>query len=58
MTISVEARTVQLHRYGMRKAMTKMKLNMARNMKMNKKGLFSYVSQKRKSEENVPQLMN
>lgn len=38
----------------MRKAMAKMELNIARNMKMSKKGLFSYVSQKRKSEENVP----
>lgn len=37
--------------------MAKMELNMARNKKTNKRADI-YVSQKRKVEENVPQLIN
>lgn len=44
-------------RDGVRKTVAKMEVNMARDTKKSKKWLYSYVSQKRKVRENVPQLM-
>ena len=41
-----------------RRAKVRLKLNLARDAKNNKKGFYRYVSQKRKVKESVPPLMN
>jgi len=43
-----------LCRDGVRRAKAQLELNSARNAKNNKKGFYSYVSQKRKLKESVP----
>ncbi|KFQ62398.1 hypothetical protein N334_02973, partial [Pelecanus crispus] len=48
----------QLCREGVRKAKAQLELNLARDIKNNKKGFYRYVNQKRKVKESVPPLMN
>ncbi|KFQ02734.1 hypothetical protein N329_11861, partial [Haliaeetus albicilla] len=48
----------QLCRDGVRKTKAWMELNLARDAKNNKKGFYSYVSQKRKVKESIPALMS
>ncbi|PKU31777.1 hypothetical protein llap_17920 [Limosa lapponica baueri] len=48
----------QLCRDGVKKAKAQLELNLARDAKNNKKGIYRYVSQKRKVKESVPTLMN
>lgn len=38
--------------------MAQMRLNLAKNVKNDKKGFYRYISQKRKAEESVPPLIN
>ncbi|KFQ50610.1 hypothetical protein N334_03009, partial [Pelecanus crispus] len=45
-------------REGVRKAKAQLELNLARDVKNNKKGFYRYVNQKRKVKESVPSLMN
>lgn len=49
--------TVQLCRDGAKKAKAHLELNLARDVKGNKKGFYKYISHNRKTRENmVPQL--
>ncbi|KFQ55458.1 hypothetical protein N334_10646, partial [Pelecanus crispus] len=48
----------QLCREGVRKAKARLELNVARDVKNNKKGFYRYVNQKRKAKENILPLMN
>ncbi|KFQ61370.1 hypothetical protein N334_04214, partial [Pelecanus crispus] len=48
----------RLCREGVRKAKVQLELNLARDVKNNKKGFYRYVNQKRKVKESVPPLMN
>jgi len=43
---------------GIRRAKARLELNLARDAKNNKKGLYTYVNQKRKVKESIPSLMN
>ena len=47
-----------MYRDGIRGTKAQMELNLARDAKNNKKGFYSYVSQKREVKESVPSLMN
>ncbi|KFQ55696.1 hypothetical protein N334_04196, partial [Pelecanus crispus] len=50
--------SASLCREGVRKAKARMELNLARDVKNNKKGFYRYINQKRKVKESVPPLMN
>ncbi|KFQ62135.1 hypothetical protein N334_11299, partial [Pelecanus crispus] len=50
--------TARLCREEVRKAKARMELNLARDVKNNKKGFYRYVNHKRKVKESVPPLMN
>ncbi|KFQ62882.1 hypothetical protein N334_11525, partial [Pelecanus crispus] len=50
--------TAWLCREGVRKAQARMELNLARDVRNNKKGFYRYVNQKRKVKESVPPPMN
>ena len=50
--------TVQLCRDGVRKAKAHLELNLARDVKHNKKGFYSYTGDKRKTRENVGPLLS
>ncbi|KFQ63779.1 hypothetical protein N334_06073, partial [Pelecanus crispus] len=43
---------------GVGKAKAQLELNLARDVKNNRKGFYRYVSQKRKAKESIPPLMN
>ncbi|KFZ51573.1 hypothetical protein N338_04103, partial [Podiceps cristatus] len=45
-------------RDGIRKAKAQMELNLARDVKNNKKGFYRYIGQKRQAKERVPPLVN
>ncbi|KFZ66869.1 hypothetical protein N338_11098, partial [Podiceps cristatus] len=45
-------------RNGIRKAKAQMELNLARDVKNNKKGFYRYIGQKRQAKESVPPLVN
>ncbi|KFO80819.1 hypothetical protein N303_05322, partial [Cuculus canorus] len=47
----------QLCRNGVQKAKKQLELNLAREVKTNKKGFYRYVNQKRKIKESIPALM-
>ncbi|KFO78572.1 hypothetical protein N303_07682, partial [Cuculus canorus] len=49
--------TAQLCRDEVRKAKVQLELNLAREVKTNKKGFYRYINQKRKVIENVPPLI-
>jgi len=49
---------VRALRDAMRKAKVHLELNLARDVKNNKKGFFKYISSKRKARDNVGQLLN
>jgi len=49
---------VKACRDAMRKAKVHLELNLARDVKDNKKGFFTYISRKQKTRENVGLLMN
>ncbi|KAK4810861.1 hypothetical protein QYF61_008833 [Mycteria americana] len=50
--------TARLCRDGVRKAKAQLELNLARNARNNKKGLYRYINQKRKVKDSIPPLMN
>ncbi|KFQ63342.1 hypothetical protein N334_13791, partial [Pelecanus crispus] len=50
--------TTQLCREEVRQAKAQLELNLARDVKNNKKGFYKYINQKRKVKESVPPLMN
>ncbi|KFQ53833.1 hypothetical protein N334_03108, partial [Pelecanus crispus] len=50
--------TAQFCRDEVRKAKARMDLNLARDVKNNKKGFYRYINQKRKVKESIPILMN
>ena len=45
-------------RDGIRKAKAQMELNLARDVKRNKKGFYRYTGQKRQAKESAPPLIN
>ncbi|GAB0177889.1 mitochondrial enolase superfamily member 1 [Grus japonensis] len=49
---------VRVCRDAVRKAKAHLGLNLARDVKENKKGFFKYISSKRKTRENVDMLLN
>ncbi|PKU39258.1 rna-directed dna polymerase from mobile element jockey-like [Limosa lapponica baueri] len=49
---------IRLFRDAMRKAKAHLELNLARDIKDNKKGFFKYISSKRKTRENVSPLLS
>ncbi|PKU33936.1 glycerol kinase [Limosa lapponica baueri] len=49
---------VRVCRDAMRNVKAQLELNMARDVKDNKKGFFKYISSKRKTRENVSSLLN
>jgi len=49
---------VLMCRNEIRKAKAQMELNLARDVKNNKKGFYSYIGQKRQAKERVPPLVN
>ena len=49
---------VRLHRDGVSKVKAQLDLNLARDAKKNKEGLYRYLNQKRKVQESIPHLMS
>ena len=49
---------IQRCRDGIRKAKAQMELNLARDMKNNKKGFYRYTGRRRQPKESVPSLIN
>ena len=49
---------VHVCRYRIRKAKVQMELNLARDLKDNKKGFYRYIGRRRQAKESVPPLMN
>ena len=43
---------------GIRKAKAQVELNLARDMKNNKKGFYRYIGKRRQAKESVPPLIN
>jgi len=52
------SKVLRVCRGEMRKAKVHVELNLARDVKDNKKGFFNYISSKRKARDNVGLLMN
>lgn len=50
--------TVQLCRDGLRKAKIHLELNLAKDVKGNRKGFYKYTCSKRKTRENMASLLN
>ena len=49
---------IWMFRDGVRKAKMQVELNLKRDVKNYKKGLFKYIGQKRQAKESVPPLIN
>ena len=49
---------IRMCRGGTRKAKAQMELNLARDVKNNKKGFYRYIGRRRQAKESVPSLIN
>ncbi|GAB0204020.1 mitochondrial enolase superfamily member 1 [Grus japonensis] len=58
MSIEIVGRKKTLLRDGVRKAKANLELNLVRGVKDNEKGFYKYINSKRKTRENMGQLLN